>query len=172
MPKTISFTLNNTHVEFTGQGEENLLHVLRTDFNLTGTKFGCGEGYCGACTILVDNMAMRSCQMTIADVQGKAVLTIEGLGDRDNLDPVQNAFIEHDALQCGFCTPGMILNAVRLLKENPQPITGCCPKEQPGANAHLILLIPEPGGVRAAIPTSLPWNRRPISWPRRQASIR
>ncbi|MBD3376205.1 2Fe-2S iron-sulfur cluster binding domain-containing protein [candidate division KSB1 bacterium] len=121
MPKTISFTLNNTHVEFTGQGEENLLHVLRTDFNLTGTKFGCGEGYCGACTILVDNMAMRSCQMTIADVQGKAVLTIEGLGDRDNLDPVQNAFIEHDALQCGFCTPGMILNAVSLLKENPQP---------------------------------------------------
>lgn len=121
MPETISFTLNNDQVEFTGQGDENLLQVLRTDFNLTGTKFGCGEGYCGACTILVDNMAMRSCQMTISDVQGKAVLSIEGLGDNDHLDPVQNAFIENDALQCGFCTPGMILNAVSLLKKNPHP---------------------------------------------------
>ena len=121
MPKTISFALNNNHVTFTGQGDENLLHVLRIDFNLTGTKFGCGQGYCGACTILVDNMAMRSCQMTIADVQDKTVLTIEGLGEGDHLDPVQKAFIEHDALQCGFCTPGMILNAVSLLKENPQP---------------------------------------------------
>ncbi len=121
MPKTVSFILNNKKQEFTGQGDESLLQVLRTDFNLTGTKFGCGEGYCGACTILVDNMAMRSCQMTISDVQGKAVLTIEGLGDNDHLDPVQNAFIENDALQCGFCTPGMILNAVSLLKENPHP---------------------------------------------------
>jgi aerobic-type carbon monoxide dehydrogenase small subunit (CoxS/CutS family) len=121
MPDAISFKLNDKPVQFTGDPERTLLWVLRTDLALTGTKFSCGEGHCGACTVLVDNVAVRSCLIKAKDVRGKEVVTIEGLAKGDKLHPVQKAFIEHDALQCGFCTPGMILAAASLLRRNPQP---------------------------------------------------
>jgi aerobic-type carbon monoxide dehydrogenase small subunit (CoxS/CutS family) len=94
---------------------------LRNSLELTGTKYGCGLGFCGACTILVDNKALRSCMMQVGDIAGKKVVTIEGLALNGNMHPVQKAFLEHDALQCGFCTPGMIMNATGLLLKNPSP---------------------------------------------------
>ena len=100
---------------------QTLLWVLRTHFNLTGTKYGCGEGYCGACTVLIDNAATRSCATTMDEVAGKKVLTIEGLAEGEKLHPVQQAFVDHDALQCGYCTPGMVMNAVGFLNDNPAP---------------------------------------------------
>ena len=121
MPNTISFQLNGTRVRLDAGGERQLLWVLRTDLGLTGTKFGCGEGHCGACTVLVDNRAVRSCLLKAKEVQNKEVVTIEGLARNGKLHPVQAAFVEHDALQCGFCTPGMILTAVSLLHFNPRP---------------------------------------------------
>ena len=121
MKETIRFKLNNKPVELTGDSDRMLLWVLRSDLSLTGCKYGCGEGFCGACTVLVDKNAVRSCQLPIKDVKGKEVLTIEGLAKNGDLHPLQKAFIEHDALQCGFCTPGMILNAYSLLLKNPQP---------------------------------------------------
>jgi aerobic-type carbon monoxide dehydrogenase small subunit (CoxS/CutS family) len=102
---------------------QTLLWVLRNHFGLTGTKFGCGMGFCGACTVLIDNEPVRSCQLSIKEVSGKKVVTIEGLANKTKLHPVQKAFIEHDALQCGYCTPGMIMNATGLLLKNPSPTT-------------------------------------------------
>jgi aerobic-type carbon monoxide dehydrogenase small subunit (CoxS/CutS family) len=98
-----------------------LLWVLRTDLGLNGTKCGCGEGHCGSCTVLVDKKAVRSCQLAVKEVNNKQVLTIEGLAPNGRLHPLQQAFIQHDAMQCGFCTPGMILTAYSLLAANPQP---------------------------------------------------
>jgi aerobic-type carbon monoxide dehydrogenase small subunit (CoxS/CutS family) len=121
MIETISFTLNGKPVRLEADGERPLLWVLRTDFALTGTKFGCGEGYCGACTVLLDEEAVKSCQLPLKSVRGKTVRTIEGLARGETLHPVQQAFTEHDALQCGFCTSGMILSAVALLKKKPKP---------------------------------------------------
>ena len=97
-----------------------LLWVLRSDLGLTGTKFGCGEGLCGACTVVVGNQAVRSCVTPLKDAAGKQVLTIEGLG-ADHLHALQQAFLEFHAFQCGYCTPGMILNAYALLLKNPHP---------------------------------------------------
>jgi aerobic-type carbon monoxide dehydrogenase small subunit (CoxS/CutS family) len=121
MSDTISFRLNDQTVHLTVDQSRPLLWVLRTDLALTGPKFGCGEGYCGGCTVLVDQRAMRSCSLTVKDVAGKDVTTIEGLAKNGQLHPLQQAFMEHDALQCGFCTPGMILTAFALLRANPQP---------------------------------------------------
>ena len=121
MNQTIQFTLNGKPTKISVDGDRPLLWVLRTDLELTGTKFGCGEGFCGACTVLVDGKAVRSCQTAVKEIQGKEVVTIEGLGKNGKLHPLQKAFVDHDALQCGFCTPGMILNAYSLLRENPQP---------------------------------------------------
>ena len=121
MEKTIKFKLNGKTVSPTVDGARTLLWVLRTELGLTGTKYGCGEGYCGACTVLVDNEASRSCQLAIQDVEGKEVLTIEGLSANGKLHPLQQAFIDHDALQCGYCTPGMLLAAHSLLLRIPQP---------------------------------------------------
>jgi carbon-monoxide dehydrogenase small subunit len=95
--------------------------VLRNHFGLTGTKFGCGMGFCGACTVLIDNEPVRSCQLSIGDAAGKNVVSIEGLVIKGKLHPVQEAFVKHDALQCGYCTPGMIMNATGLLIKNPAP---------------------------------------------------
>ena len=120
----IRFKLNAKSVELNVDPERMLLWVLRTELNLTGTKYGCGEGFCGACTVLVDGRAERSCQLPVKAVIGKEVTTIEGLAANGDLHPLQKAFIEHDALQCGFCTPGMILTACSLLKKNPQPSAG------------------------------------------------
>jgi aerobic-type carbon monoxide dehydrogenase small subunit (CoxS/CutS family) len=121
MEETIKFKVNGKPTEVTVDSDRMLLWVLRTDLALTGTKYGCGEGYCGACTVLVDEEPVRSCLTPVKDVKGKEVVTIEGLARDGSLHPLQKAFMEHDALQCGFCTPGMILAAHGLLRENPQP---------------------------------------------------
>jgi len=121
MSKTVRFKLNGQPKSLTIDRDRLLLWVLRTDFALTGTKYGCGEGFCGACTVLVNGEAVRSCQYPVEDIDGKEVITIEGLAENGNLHPLQEAFVQHDALQCGFCTPGMILNALGLLKKNPSP---------------------------------------------------
>jgi len=121
MTEAIHFKLNGKPIRLTTDGERMLLWVLRTDLGLTGAKFGCGEGFCGACTVLVDNKAVRSCQFPVKNIKGKEVMTIEGLAKDGSLHPLQKAFIEHDALQCGFCTSGMILNAYSLLLENAKP---------------------------------------------------
>ncbi len=121
MPDTIAFKLNEKPVRLEVDGGRTLLWVLRTDLGLTGTKFGCGEGHCGSCTVLVNNVAVRACLLKVKDVSNKEVVTIEGLSRDGKLHPVQKAFIAHDALQCGYCTPGMVLASVALLKTNPQP---------------------------------------------------
>mgnify|MGYP001818717645 FL=1 len=121
MIKNIQFTLNSKPVDIEVDDERSLLWVLRTELNLTGTKFGCGEGVCGACTVLVDDQAIPSCQITVGYASGREIITIEGLEENGQLHPIQKAFIKHDALQCGFCTPGMILKAYSLLVSNHQP---------------------------------------------------
>jgi aerobic-type carbon monoxide dehydrogenase small subunit (CoxS/CutS family) len=98
-----------------------LLYVLRDRLNLTGTKYGCGEGQCGACTVLIDGRPTRSCQMHARAVSGRKITTIEGLESDGKLHPVQQAFVDEEAFQCSYCTPGMILSAVGLLNANPKP---------------------------------------------------
>ena len=119
--ETMDLKINRKPVRLEVDGERMLLWVLRTDLGLTGTKYGCGQGHCGACTVVVDGKAVRSCLTPVNAVRGKEVLTIEGLVVEGRLHPLQNAFIQHDALQCGFCTSGMIMNAYGLLRENPRP---------------------------------------------------
>ena len=119
MQRTIAFTLNGKPTRVTVDDERILLWVLRYDLGLTGTKFGCGEGFCGACTVIVNNEAVRSCNTAMKEVAGKKVLTIEGLSKGDKLHPIQAAFAKHGAFQCGYCTPGMIMNAYALLLKKP-----------------------------------------------------
>jgi len=121
MAKTIRFTLNGEPASVTTDPDRMLLWVLRTELGLTGTKFGCGEGFCGSCSVVVDGRVERSCQLPVARVAGTEVLTIEGLADGDDLHPLQQAFVDHDALQCGFCTPGMIMNAYGFLESEKAP---------------------------------------------------
>ena len=121
MNQTIRFTLNGKPVSLSAEGERMLLWVLRTELGLTGTKFGCGEGFCGACTVLIDGEPVRSCQYPLKNVGGKKVLTIEGLAEGERLHPLQEAFLKHDAIQCGYCTPGMVVTAYGLLLMNPRP---------------------------------------------------
>jgi aerobic-type carbon monoxide dehydrogenase small subunit (CoxS/CutS family) len=121
MIETIRFTLNGRPVRLNVDGERPLLWILRTDLGVTGPKYGCGEGICGACTVLVNNEAVRSCQKTIKEIDGSEITTIEGLAQNGVLHPLQKAFIEHVGLQCGYCTPGMILTAYSLLADNPTP---------------------------------------------------
>ncbi len=121
MIQPVAFRLNGSAVRIETDDQRTLLWVLRTDLGLTGAKFGCGEGLCGACTVLIDGEALPSCQLTVGDAAGKDVTTIEGLSRDGRLHPIQEAFVEHDALQCGFCTPGMILKAHGLLAANPEP---------------------------------------------------
>lgn len=121
MEEKIQFELNGKQVEIQTGENQTLLWILRTNFNLTGTKYGCGEGYCGSCTVLMNDEPVRSCGIYAEDLEGAKIITIEGLANGDKLHPVQQAFVENDALQCGYCTPGMILNAVGLLKKNPEP---------------------------------------------------
>jgi aerobic-type carbon monoxide dehydrogenase small subunit (CoxS/CutS family) len=121
MADNLSFTLNGKPVTLSVDGDRMLLWVVRTELGLTGTKFGCGKGFCGACTVLVDKKAVRSCHFPVKQAAGKEVMTIEGLAQNGTLHPLQEAFAEQDALQCGFCTPGMILGAYSFLLENPRP---------------------------------------------------
>ncbi len=120
MNRTIPFTLNGQPVSVLVDEDRMLLWVLRTELDLTGPKFGCGEGYCGACTVVINGEAVRSCQTPVKTVEGKSVMTIEGLAQNGRLHPLQEAFMKHDALQCGYCTPGMIMTAYSLLQKNPR----------------------------------------------------
>lgn len=117
--ENIEFRVNGEAVQLATVGERPLLDVLREDLDLTGTKFGCGEGECGACTVLLNDTPIRSCITSVAEVAGKSVTTIEGLAQHDKLHPVQQAFLDNQAMQCGYCVPGQILTAVALLKEKP-----------------------------------------------------
>ncbi len=120
MKETIKFRLNGKTTRLEVEGDRKLLWVLRTDLGLTGTKFGCGESLCGACTVVVNKEPVRSCQLPVREVGGKEVITIEGLEQNGKLHPLQEKFIEYGAVQCGFCTPGMIMNAYGLLLKNPK----------------------------------------------------
>ena len=117
----ISFTVNGQPAQVDVEAEKPLLWVLREDLNITGPKYGCGVASCGACTVLVDGLPASSCSTLAADMEGRSVVTIEGLGTAKSLDPVQQAFVDHGAMQCGFCTPGMVLAVKALLSENPSP---------------------------------------------------
>ena len=117
----LDLTVNGTRRRVASDTGESLLAVLREELDLTGTKYGCGEGQCGACTVLVDGRPVRSCLTPAASVAGKSVTTIEGLEENGRLDPLQEAFIETDAMQCGYCTPGMIVEAAALLRRVPNP---------------------------------------------------
>ncbi len=119
--ETVQFELNGSPVSVSVREDEPLLWVIRQQLGLTGTKFGCGEGFCGSCTVIVNGEAVRSCSLAAADAAGKSVLTIEGLARNGDLHPLQEEFVKLDALQCGYCTPGMIMNAYGLLLNNPEP---------------------------------------------------
>ncbi|MGD2272439.1 MAG: (2Fe-2S)-binding protein [Desulfobacterales bacterium] len=121
MIETIRFKLNDRLVRLQVDGERTLLWVLRTDLGVTGPKYGCGEGFCGACTVIAGDVAVLSCQKTIKEVYGSEITTIEGLAKNGTLHPLQKAFIRHLGFQCGYCTPGMILKAYSLLADNPTP---------------------------------------------------
>jgi aerobic-type carbon monoxide dehydrogenase small subunit (CoxS/CutS family) len=121
MAATISFKLNGERVRLEADENRKLLWVLRTELGQTGTKYGCGRGSCGACVVLVNDSPIRSCMAHVGSVGGKEVVTIEGLAKGGELHPLQKAFMEHDALQCGFCTPGMILTAYGLLRSKREP---------------------------------------------------
>lgn len=117
----MKLVVNGTPVRVETDAERPLLWVLRNELDLTGAKYGCGEGQCGACTVLIDGMAHRSCITPVGSVAGREITTIEGLSDGERLHPLQSAFIECDAMQCGYCTPGMILESAALLRKNPAP---------------------------------------------------
>lgn len=121
MKTAYRFRVNGRPAILQAEGESTLLWALRAQLDLTGTKYGCGEGLCGACVVLVDGRPVRSCTTTVKATAGKEVLTVEGLARGGRLHPLQQAFIEHGAVQCGYCTPGMLLSAYALLRRNPSP---------------------------------------------------
>lgn len=121
MKRNLKFRLNGQPVALDTDDRRPLLWVLRGDLELTGTKYGCGEGVCGACTVAVDGAAVRSCQTPLASVEGKSVTTVEGLERGGKLHPLQQAFIDHGAFQCGYCTSGMLMNAWAFLQKQPHP---------------------------------------------------
>jgi aerobic-type carbon monoxide dehydrogenase small subunit (CoxS/CutS family) len=121
MKRAIRLKVNGRPVSLETEDDRTLLWVLRTDLGLTGTKYGCGAGVCGSCTVVANGKAVRSCQAALKDVEGQQLTTIEGLADGGELTPLQRAFIEHGAFQCGYCTSGMIMNAHALLLHSPRP---------------------------------------------------
>jgi aerobic-type carbon monoxide dehydrogenase small subunit (CoxS/CutS family) len=122
MPR-YTLRVNGRAHEVEGEAGDSLLSVLRYELDLTGSKYGCGEGHCGACTVLVDNQLARSCSIRLGALGGKTITTIEGVGDGDRLHPVQEAFLETEAFQCGYCTPGMVMATIALLRTHPDPTT-------------------------------------------------
>ena len=121
MPNVTEIQVNGGKRRIDADAERSLLSVLRDDLELTGAKYGCGEGECGACTVLLDGSPVRSCRTRLGSVGGKSVTTIEGVADNGKLHPLQEAFLDVGALQCGYCTCGMIMSGVALLKKNPKP---------------------------------------------------
>jgi aerobic-type carbon monoxide dehydrogenase small subunit (CoxS/CutS family) len=121
MPRTIEIVVNGAHHTVDADPDRTLLTVLRDELDLTGTKYGCGEGQCGACTVMIDGLAARSCQTRAAAVGGRRITTIEGLEQHGRLHPLQEAFLETGGMQCGYCTPGMIVSGVALLSKNAGP---------------------------------------------------
>jgi aerobic-type carbon monoxide dehydrogenase small subunit (CoxS/CutS family) len=121
MKENLRFRVNGKPISLEVDPGRKLLWVLRYDLKLTGSKYGCGEAFCGACTVIIDRQVARSCSVEMKDVAGKEIITIEGLEQSGKLHPLQEAFVKHDALQCGYCTPGMIMNAYGLLLSNPRP---------------------------------------------------
>ncbi len=121
MSRTFKLHVNNATHRVDADPGRSLLSVLRDDLNLTGSKYGCGEGQCGACTVLIDGSPVRSCITPVDETTGRRIITIEGLEKDGRLHPLQKAFLEADAMQCGYCTPGMIMSAVALLKQTPEP---------------------------------------------------
>ncbi|MBS4053413.1 MAG: (2Fe-2S)-binding protein [Thermaerobacter sp.] len=118
---TVRFVVNNQSVEVSAMPSARLLDVLREELDLTGTKEGCGQGECGACTVLLDGKAVNACLVLVGQVEGRNIETIEGLATGSSLHPLQQAFIDEGAVQCGYCTPGMLLSAKALLSDNPAP---------------------------------------------------
>jgi aerobic-type carbon monoxide dehydrogenase small subunit (CoxS/CutS family) len=131
---TVRFKVNGEERSVTTDPERSLLEVLREELHLTGTKYGCGEGQCGACTVYVDGETARSCILPLSSVAGKSITTIEGLARGDALHPVQQAFLDEGALQCGYCMSGMILGAAALLRQKPDPTDD---EIVAGMNGHL-----------------------------------
>ncbi len=131
---SIELTVNGVPKRVTADPGRSLLSVLRDDLDLTGTKYGCGEGQCAACTVLMDGQAVRSCLTKVGAAAGKSITTIEGLAAGGALHPMQQAFLDADAMQCGWCTPGMILGAVALLRRNPRPTDS---EIAAGMNGHI-----------------------------------
>ena len=121
MQRISELHVNGTRRRIEADADRSLLSVLRDDLDLTGSKYGCGEGQCGACTVLLDGQAIRSCITKLSAAAGKKITTIEGIEKNGRLHPLQEAFLEADALQCGYCTPGMIMSSVALLTRNPTP---------------------------------------------------
>lgn len=118
---TYNLRINGRAHEVEGDANDSLLSIIRYDLGLTGSKFGCGEGHCGACTVLIDGQAARSCVTTVGAAAGKPITTIEAIAAGDELHPVQEAFLEAEAFQCGYCTPGMVMATIGLLKNTPNP---------------------------------------------------
>jgi aerobic-type carbon monoxide dehydrogenase small subunit (CoxS/CutS family) len=121
MPMTTPLRVNGTTLQIEADPDRSLLSVLRDDLDVTGCKYGCGEGQCGACTVLLDGAAVRSCITPVRAAAGKEITTVEGLEKNGRLHPLQQAFLDTDSMQCGYCTPGMILSGVALLRANPNP---------------------------------------------------
>ena len=121
MAKPIELMVNGKKYSIEADPKASLLFTLRDELELTGSKYGCGEGQCGACTVLLDGSPRRSCQLTVAAAQGKRILTIEGLEQNGRLHPIQQAFLDAEAFQCAYCTPGMIMSSVSLLQQKPNP---------------------------------------------------
>jgi carbon-monoxide dehydrogenase small subunit len=117
----IEITVNGRRRRFDVEPNKLLLNLVRDELHLTGTKYGCGIGECGACTVLLDGEAVLACMVLAVDADGRCVETVEGVADGDKLDPIQEAYIEEGAIQCGYCTPGFIMTTKALLKENPNP---------------------------------------------------
>ena len=146
MARVTELSVNGSRRHVDADPDRSLLSVLRDDLDLTGTKYGCGEGQCAACTVLIDGVATKSCLTKAGAVTGKRIMTIEGLAPAGGLHPVQEAFLAADALQCGYCTPGMILGAVALLARTPHPTDADITT---GMNGHICRCGTYPRIVRA-----------------------
>jgi aerobic-type carbon monoxide dehydrogenase small subunit (CoxS/CutS family) len=157
MPK-VALRINGAAQNVDVGPAETLLSVLRDTLGLTGTKYGCGEGQCGACTVLVDGQPVKSCQARASVLQGKSIRTIESLEENGRLHPLQEAFLKHDAMQCGYCTPGMIMAGVGLLASNPHPTDEAIIKAMDrnvcrcGTYRRILAAIKDAAGVAGARP--------------------